>query len=170
MIRAVIALALVLSHAMAFAADIDVDLLPNPLSTARPGQWVQYRINTLFGVAEQKQTLVKVDGQGAERVFTIKSEMTVDNEVVDERTDSITYEQAMAEQDSALEDAENVTINSETITFKDITLDCVVVAFLQDGKQCRLLMSDRIPLVGMVRMDVEGMDEPAMELMDFGQN
>lgn len=156
--------------ATGFATAAETETLPNPLRTAHVGQWVRYRINTLFGQAEQKQTLLKIEGEGEDRIFTIKSEMAIDEEHVDERTDSITYEQALAEQESALEDATNVSMKNVTYEFNGEKFDSVLVEFLQEGKKCRLQLSESVPLVGMLRLEIEGVDEPVMELIDFGQN
>lgn len=164
------ALALAFMVILGAATAAETQTLPNPLRTAHPGQWVRYRINTLFGHAEQKQTLLKIDGEGDERIFTIKSEMAIDDEHVDERIDNITYEQALSEQESALEDATNISVKNASSEFNGTILDSILVEFHQDDKKCRLLLSEAVPLVGMIRLEIEGMDEPAMELIDFGQN
>lgn len=168
--KLVTALALAVIFWFGAAAAAETATLPNPLRTAHPGQWVRYRINTLFGHAEQKQTLLKIDGEGDDRIFTIKSEMIIDNEPVDERTDSITYEQALAEQESALEDASGISMKSEVSELNGTKFESLRIEFHQDGKKCRLILSDSIPLVGMVRLEIEGTDDPVMELLDFGQN
>lgn len=143
--------------------------LPNPLKNAKAGQWVHYRVNTLFGTADQKQTLVGVDGEGDDRVLSIKTEMSIDDEVVDERTDAITYGAAMEEQERALSESENVRVSNTSVDFKGTKMDAVRVEFIQDEQRCVLIMSDQIPLVGMIRMEIEGQDEPVMELLDFGE-
>lgn len=157
------------ASAVASAASADTATLPNPLKDVKAGQWVVYRINTLFGAAEQKQTVENVEGVGDERVFTIKTEMSIEDELVDERTDNITYKQAMEEQDKALAEAEDVDIANTQVDVKGAKMDAVQVSFSQDGTKCTLFLSERVPLVGMIRMEVEGMDEPAMELLDFGE-
>lgn len=143
--------------------------LPNPLKDAKVGQWVQYRINTLFGTADQKQTLVGIEGEGDERVLTIKSEMSIDDELVDERTDAITYKQALEEQEKALADSGEVSVKNVSLEFKGNTYDVVEVDFIQDEKHCVLYLSEKVPLVGMIRMTMEGQDGPVMELVDFGE-
>ncbi len=154
----------------AAAGDADAAAtLPNSLENAKAGQWVLYRINTLFGMADQKQTLVAVDGEGDDRVLIIKSEMSIDGELVDERTDSITYSQAVEEQETALAEAENLRIGRASIDFRGTPLDAVRVDFVQDGNACVLYLSEKVPLVGMICMTVEGQDGPSMELLDFGE-
>jgi len=143
--------------------------LPNPLKNAKAGQWVHYRMNTLFGTADQKQTLVGIEGEGDDRVLSIKSEMTIDDEIVDERTDAITYRAAMDEQERALSEAENVQITTTTADFKGAKMNAVQMDFVQEGKRCVLILSEDVPLIGMIRMEVEGQEEPAMELLDFGE-
>jgi hypothetical protein len=143
--------------------------LPNSLKNARAGQWVRYRINTLFGAADQKQTLLRIDGEGDDRVLTIKSEMSIDDEIVDERTDSITYRQAVEEQEKALDEAEGIRIENASIDFRGTPMDAARVDFVQDGNACVLYLSEKVPLVGMIRMTVEGEEGPSMELLDFGE-
>lgn len=145
-----------------------IESLPNSLKNARVGQWVRYRIVTLFGTADQKQTLVGIDGEGDDRVLTIKSEMTIDDELVDERTESITYRQAVEEQERALAEAEGIRIERETVDFEGTALDAARVEFVQDGNACVLYLSETVPIVGMIRMTVEGLEGPSMELIDFG--
>lgn len=163
--------ALALTAASVVAADAapDIASLPNPLKNAKVGQWVVYRINTLFGIADQKQTLLGIEGEGDERVLTIKSEMTIDDELVDERTDAITYKQAIEEQERALRDAEQLRIASATLEFKGTRYDVVEVDFVQDGKRSVLYLSEKVPLVGMVRLTTEDQEEPVMALIDFGE-
>lgn len=143
--------------------------IPNPLRNVKPGQWVQYRINTLFGLAEQKQTVVSIQGEGDERLLTIKSEMSIDGEVVDEQEETVTYKAALREQEESLKDAEKVEIFAVQTDVKGEQIPAVRVDFTQDGQSCHLYMSERIPLVGMIRLLIDGMDDPAMELIDFGE-
>ena len=143
--------------------------MPNPLKNLKAGQWVHYRINTLFGIAEQKQTVVSVQGEGDDRLITIKSEMSIDGEVVDEQEDTVTFKAALQEQEESLNEAENVEYFAVQTDVKGEQIPAVRVDFTQDGQTCHLYMSERIPLVGMIRLLVDGMDEPAMELLDFGE-
>lgn len=171
---AAFALAAFVSAASAFAVAApllagDAPPLPNSLKNARVGQWVVYRINTLFGTADQKQTITAIDGEGDDRVLTIKSEMSIDGEPVDERTDSVTYLQAAREQEEALAGAENIRVKNDAIEFKGAPMDAARVDFVQDGNDCVLYLSEKVPLVGMIRMTVEGQDGPSMELLDFGE-
>ncbi len=153
----------------AVAGDSAVAALPNPLKHVQPGQWVVYRIQTLFGELIQKQTVLDVAGQGDERTFTIKTEMSVDDEVMDERTDTVTYERALEEQEEALKQAGNVDIAARKISFKGRDIDAVEVSFTDgEGQKCRLYLSENVPLVGVIRMEIEGQEEPSMELVDFG--
>ncbi len=168
MLAALILVAATAVAAGAEAAAPDLAALPKPLKDARVGQWVQYRIITLFGSAEQKQTLMGIEGEGDERVLTIKSEMTIDDELVDERTDAITYKQALEEQERALRDSGQIRIKNAALDFKGGRYDVVEVDFVQDDKRCVLYLSEKVPLIGMIRMTMEEREEPVMELVDFG--
>lgn len=164
-----IMLLLFLAASPAAAADDDVAAMPTPLKNAVAGQWVQYRVNTLFGSVDQKQTLVDIQGDGDDRVLTIKTEISVDEELMDERTDSVTLGQALKEQEDALAEAQNLSARAVSIEFKGRKLDAVEIRYTQDGEQCVLHLSNDVPIVGLITMEVEGMSEPAMELLDFGE-
>ncbi len=153
----------------AAAADSVLATLPNPLKHLQPGQWVVYRIQTLFGELNQKQTVLDVAGSGDERTFTVKTEMSVDGEVMDERTDTVTYLRALEEQEEALKQAGDVGVADKKISFKGRDIDAVEVTFTDgEGRKCHLYLSENVPLVGVIRMEIEGEDEPSMELVDFG--
>lgn len=166
----VLAMNLVLVAAVAVAAETvqpDISLLPNPLDKVQPGQWVQYRILTAFGHIIQKQSVVSVSGAGEERIITVKTEMSMDDELVDERTDTITYRRAMEEQMASLQDTENLAITATTIDLKGRTVDAVKVEFTDEDKKCTLILTENVPFAGMVSLEIEDMEEPAMELVDF---
>ncbi len=164
-----VALTLVLSTFAAAAADAAVPDIPNPLATVRPGQWVAYRHTTEFGTADQKQTVLAVDGEGDDRVISIESVMTIEDEMVDERTETITYGVIMEEQRKALADAVGLTVTSVVIPFKGRDLPGVRVEFDTEAGRFTLLLSDLVPLSGVIRMEEEGVDTPVMELLDFGE-
>ncbi len=166
----VLAMSLVLVAAAAVSADTaqpDVSLLPNPLNKVQPGQWVQYRILTAFGHIIQKQSVLDVSGAGEERIITVKTEMSMDDELVDERTDTITYRRAMEEQMASLQGTENLSITATTIPLKGQNVAAAKVEFTDDGKKCTLILTEAVPFAGMVSLEVDDMDEPAMELIDF---
>ncbi len=153
----------------AHAADSALAALPNPLKHVQPGQWVVYRIQTMFGEINQKQTILDIAGSGDERTFTIKTEMGIDGEIMDERTDTVTYQRALEEQEEALKQAGDVSISDKKITFKGRDIEAVEVVFTdEEGQKCRLYLSENVPLVGVIRMEIDGAEEPAMELVDFG--
>lgn len=151
----------------ALAADIDD--LPNPLATVRVGQWLEYRHNTAFGSAEQRQKITAVVGEGDDKVITTESVMTMDGEVVDEREESITYGAAMEQQRESLKGVEGLAISPTSIEVKDKTVNGVRVDFTQDEMRFSLYLSDTVPITGVVRMEVEGAEEPVLELIDFGE-
>ncbi|MCD8140774.1 MAG: hypothetical protein LUE17_13520 [Planctomycetaceae bacterium] len=153
----------------AAAAEAGTPEIPNPLATVRPGQWVRYRHSTMYGVAEQKQTVLAVSGDGDERVISIESVMAIEGETVDERTDTITYGAIMEEQRSALADAADLTVTPMIIPFNGRDLPGVRVEFANVDGRFRLVLSDLVPLSGVIRMEEEGEDEPVMELLDFGE-
>lgn len=162
--------AAILALALAPAAlAADIDQLPNPLANVKVGQWLEHRHNTAFGSAEQKQRITAVVGEGDDKVITAESVMTMDGEVVDEREESITYGAATEQQRDSLKDAEGLVITPVAIEVKDTTVDGVRVDFVQDETRFSLYLSDSIPITGVVRMEVEGMEEPVLELLDYGE-
>ena len=142
--------------------------LPNPLKNVKPGQWARYRVNTLFGVAEQKQTVVSVEGDGDDRVITIKTEMSLDDEVVDEREEATTYRKLLDEQAAALEEVENAVAAPCETTLAGTTVSAVSVTYAQDGQKYTLFLSENIPLAGVIRLEAEDAEEPVVEIIDFG--
>lgn len=150
-----------------FSADLDA--LPNPLTSMRVGQWVRYRHVSFLMEVEETRTVVGMDGEGDERVIRIESVTTMDGEVVDERVESATYAQALAEQRRSLEDAVDAAVQPVELEIKGATVDGVRVDFTQDGSRYSLYMSERIPVTGVLRMEVEGEEGPVLELLDFGE-
>lgn len=154
--------------ASAFAAGADALRLPNPLRHVAAGQWVRYRLNTLFGVAEQKHTVLGVDGSGDDALITIKTETILDGETVDEREVVSTYRKILDDQASALDDAENPSAEPCDTEACGATFPAVAVRYTREGQNYTLFLSDEIPLAGVVRLVMEGTEDPVMELIDFG--
>lgn len=147
----------------------DAPELPNPLRRLRAGQWALYRVNTLFGAAEQKQTVTAVSGEGDGRIVTIKTEIRLDDEVVDEREEASTYGKLLSDQTAALDDAENPSAEHCETEAGGATVAATAVRYTQDGKQYTLFLSEEIPLSGVIRLVEEGTEEPVVELIDFGE-
>lgn len=162
-----VVLAIIIAAAASAADAADVEL-PNPLRNVAAGQWVRYRVNTLFGTAEQKQTVVAVTGGGDEAVITIRTEVSLDGEVMDEREEATTYRKLLDEQAAALDGAENRSSAGTEAEIGGATFDAVAVSYTQDGQKYTLLLSGDVPLAGVVRLVAEGAEEPVVELIDFG--
>ncbi|MCD8351073.1 MAG: hypothetical protein LUC93_10735 [Planctomycetaceae bacterium] len=168
-LRACILFYIVFSTVFAAAVAADVPPLPNSLATVRPGQWVRYRHRTEYGVADQKQAILAVEGEGDDQVISIESVMTIEDEIVDERTETVTYGVAMEEQRRALADAADLTVTPVVIPFNGRDLPGVRVEFRTSEGRFSLLLSDLVPLSGVIRMEEDGVDEPVMELLEFGE-
>jgi hypothetical protein len=147
----------------------DAPALPNPLRNVRAGQWARYRVNTLFGTAEQRQTVVAVSGNGDEAVITIRTEMSLDGEIVDEREEAATYAKLLAEQAAALDGTENQSVSEREIPVAGASIPAVAVRYTQDGEEYTLFLSEDIPLAGVIRLVREGSGEPVVELIDYGE-
>ena len=143
--------------------------LPNPLENAKAGQWVQVRMQTMFGPMEQKQTVLGVQGEGDERVVTLKAEYIDDGEVVDSKEDSISINMAREEQNEVLRNAAEVEYTDVKVDLKGESVDATRVTFTQEGERYTLYLCDRVPVVGMIRLEVEGMEEPGLMVVDFGE-
>lgn len=151
----------------AAAPAADTSLLPNPLKDAKAGQWVSYKVMIMGVEAEQKQSIAKVTGEGDDRVFTMKVEILVDGTVMQSEETDLSYRDAVAEQLSAFDDQE-ADIQPTEVEIKGEVVKGVVVAFTQEDMNCKLFLSEYVPVAGIVKMEVEGLDEPVMELADFG--
>lgn len=167
-VLSVFVVALAVSAAAWAAEDAPVSQLPNSLKSVKAGQWARYRVNTLFGVAEQKQTVVDVSGTGDDRLVTIRTEMSLDDEIVDSREETATYRKLLDDQAAALEEIDNVAIAPCETALGTITVPGVEIGYTRDGLKYTLRLSETIPLAGVIRLEAEGAEEPLVELIDFG--
>ncbi len=151
------------------AADAPPDL-PNPLLRLRAGQWTRYRVHTLFGEAEQRQTVVSTAGEGDDRLVRIRTEMSLDGEVVDEREETSTYAKLLSEQSAALEGAEETTVEACEVTVGGVTFAATAVRYTQDGMRYALFLSGDVPLAGVLLLTAGDGETPVMELLDFGED
>lgn len=157
---------LLFASQIAFAANAP---LPNPLSTVREGQWVSYKVVLMGMEAEQRQSIVGVTGTGDDRILTMKVEILLDGQVVQSDEHKVTYQNAVAEQLRAFDDSPDTIVTATRVMVKDREVDGVRVDFVEDGLACKLFLSESVPVVGIVRMEIEGFDGPVMELLDFGE-
>lgn len=166
--RRLLVAALLLVSALSAAA---ADALPNPLKNIKVGQWVEYRIYTPDGDITRKQTLTAIDGEGDDRVLTFKISLHFEGEPLDEGEQQITYGAAVKEQEDSMNGADGVTVTKVKTAMPGSgeEIDAVLVTFVQEDTRFSLYMSEDIPIVGMVKMMVDGMEEPAMELIGFGE-
>ena len=162
--------AFVLALALASAAPaVDLGDLPNPLATVRVGQWLHYFNNTTFGPAVQKQRVISVEGEGDDMIITTENIMIIDDEVVDERTESLTYGAALQQQRDSLAEAADLVVTPVQIEVKGRMVDGFRVDFTQEEARFSLYLADVVPITGVVRMEMEGEEAPLLELIDFGE-
>ena len=145
----------------------EMEKLPNPLKNAKEGQWVTYIM--MDGQAEQTQTLVKIEGTGDDRKLTMKIELKVDGQLQDTQEQTISYKDAVQEQQTAFDDNPDAKISPAKMEVKGAEVDGMVIEFAQEGMECKLFLSDAVPVVGIVKMEVKGMPGLMMELKDFGE-
>lgn len=167
---AVVLPALLLAALGLSARAADASNIPNPLKNIKEGQWAELRISTPEGDLIRKQTLLSIEGEGGDRVLTFMISLHLDGELVDEGEQQITYDAAMAEQERSLAGAEDMTIsNVKAVLPGGAEVDAVLVSFTQDDTRFSLYLTESVPIVGLVKMLVDGIEEPVMELIGFGE-
>lgn len=159
-----LALLVAVSFGAARAAETGVTI-PNRLLTAVKGEWVLYSSQQNYG---QKQTITDIEEKDGDKVFTILTELLVDDQVVQKKEDRFSLKAAIAEQEEMLaSEGPSLKLSTESEKVKDKDVQVVVVEYTGEGGDVvRSYLSDAIPVTGMLRIEING--EPLMDLKDFG--
>lgn len=160
---------LLLALACVGANALDSTALPNPLKNVKEGQWVVYKVLLMGIEAEQKQSIVAIEGEGEERVLTMKIDVLMDGEVVQSDEQKVTYSEAVREMLGSFDDAKDAVFTAVKAQVGEREIDAVQVDFTEDGVKCLLQLSESVPIVGIVKMEIEGFDGTVMEVVDFGE-
>lgn len=151
-----VALFAVATAAMASAADYSK--IPDPLENAKVGQWVSHKMSTGM---EQKQTIVDIQGEGDERVITMKMEMSQGEMKLPAQEMKISVKEVKANEAAAREQATDVKISETTIDVGGKTYNVVLVENNVDGNVSKLYLSKDVPVTGIVKMEL---DNPMMPI------
>lgn len=143
----------------------DFSKIPNAIEKAKAGQWASYKA---MGGMEQKQSITAVKGSGEDMVVTIKTEMSMAGQAMPPQEQEIALKGAKEMQQEAWKNNPNTKITEETITVNGKSFDTVVVETTQEGMSVKIYMSEKVPVTGIVKMEMQGMPGPVMELVDFG--
>lgn len=152
---------------MSLAGAVDYAQLPNPLKIVRVGQWASYPVSWEESEGVQKDTLVAIEGDGDARVLKTTREIIVDGKVVESEERTFTYSEAVADLHSLFDEAEDATASPVKYDVNGREIDCVLVTFTDGSTECKLYLSEEIPLTGIVRFEVEGLDKPIMAVKGF---
>lgn len=153
----------VLAFGLALAADFSK--IPNALENAQVGQWVAY---TSMGGTEQKQSIVKIEGEGEERVITIKTEITMGGQTVQETENAIAMKDVKEQQKAAWEADPDVKITDTTVSAGGKDYKAVLIETTNEGVVTKLYMSADVPVTGIVQMESSMLPGPIMVIKDFG--
>ena len=147
---------------------MDASELPNPLRNCQIGQWVLYKIQIMGVEAEQKQSIIAIEGTGDDRFLTMRVEILVEGLVAESEAERVSYKDAVAELRSAFKDNPDARFERVTMQVKGQDVDAVKVSYVDEGIENRIYLSEVVPIVGIVKLEVESEEGAVMELIDFG--
>ncbi len=157
-------IALALFFMMGVAGAFDAIELPNPADNLDVGQWASYSI---MG-ATQKQTVVKIEGEGDERMVTIAFESFMDDQTNRiERVISVM--DLMPDSENLL--ADGTAVSRETRTIGGREIDVIVLSADGEDGLSKLVVSHAVPISAVVSMEVGGAEGMGvvMQLTDFSE-
>lgn len=149
--------------AVAMAADFGK--IPDAMKNVKAGQWVSYKT---MGGMDQKQSIVAVKGEGENMVVTLKTEISMAGQTMPAQEIDIPLKGAKEKQQEAWKNAPDTKITEEKITVNGVPYDAVVVQTVQEGMSIKIFMSEKVPVTGIIKMEMQDMPAPVMELIDFG--
>lgn len=146
------------------AVSADTVAIPNRLEKARKGEWVVY--SAMGGITE-KQTIVEIEELDGDRQFTISSELSIGDEIVQAEEVAYSLSQADRENVELVQGENTVSVTTKRETVRGREIDVVVVETIEDGDTFLTVISDAIPVSGLVRIEANGVS--VIEVEDFGE-
>lgn len=143
----------------------DFSKVPDATKNMKVGQWVTYKI---MGGMEQKQSVTAIEGEGDDRIITLKMETMMNGQALSTNEQKINLKDSKAQEAKAREENPNVEITEETVTVAGKTFNAVVLSAKMEGVESKTYMSADVPVTGLIKMEVSGMGT-MMELVDFGE-
>ena len=135
--------------------------IPNRIGQAKVGEWVSY---SLSNDMQRKFTVLGFEEKAGGRHVTIRSETLMNKVVIKESETShpVSNANIMLRKYA---DA-NLTQRNDTIEVKGEPLDVIIVSGVKDGLPFTIYTSGKIPVFGLVRMDLMG--EEFFSVHEFG--
>lgn len=145
----------------------DFSKIPSAIDKAKVGQWATY---TAVGGIEQKQSIIAVKGSGDDMVVTVKTEMSMAGQAMPAQEQEISLKAAKEMQQEAWKNNPDTKITEESVTVNGKSYDAIVVETVQEGMSVKIYMSEKVPVTGVIKMEMDMQGEPTsiMELVDFG--
>lgn len=160
----VAAMFVLMSLNASFAADFSK--IPDATKNAKVGQWVAY--NAMGGMT-QKQTITKIEGEGDDRVLTIKMEVMMGENVVQESEMQISLRESKAQQEAAIKADPDFKISDVKVNAAGKEIDAVLIESTTGGITTKMYMSEKIPVGGIVKVESSAMPQPLMEVKEYGE-
>lgn len=160
-----VAFAVMLGAGAAMAAD---DLVPNPLATAKIGEWAQYKVPNDY---IQKLTVISREGEGPDAMVTVRIDDIYDGEVVATREISQDAGEPMSPPRLPDDPGIKVTIEKKDAVVKGATLAATVVLVDkeyegEDAEKSEWWVASEIPVFGIIKKVTDG--ETVFEILDYG--
>ncbi|MCD8349790.1 MAG: hypothetical protein LUC93_04180 [Planctomycetaceae bacterium] len=145
---------------------VDFSKIPDTTKNAKVGQWATY--STAAGMS-QKQTITEITGEGDDRVFTVRLDIMMGDNVI-QSTDTVTsLRESKAQQAAAMEADPDVKITDVKVNAAGKEIDAVLVEFVAGGITTKMYMSEEIPVGGIVKIESSAMAQPLMEITGYGE-
>lgn len=151
---------------LGFAQAADFSKIPNALKDAKEGQWVSY---TSMGGMEQKQSITKIEGEGDERVITVKTEIIMGGNAIQSSETAVSLKDAKAAQEEAWKADPDVKISETKVTAGGKDYNAVLIESTVEGATTKLYMSEEIPVSGIIKIETSAMPGPIMEVKEFNK-
>lgn len=144
---------------------LDLSEIPNAFDNIKAGQWVTYKI---MGGGTQKQSVVKAEGKGRDAKFTVKYE-SPGLEGMPTQEQEFTAAKILGDLENGLKNATDVKMSKTKITVNGKEYDVTMVESDEGGMKTKAYLSNVIPVTALVKMEMEGLDGPLMELLEYGE-
>ena len=139
--------------------------IPNRLLYVEKGEWVLYLSQENHS---RKETVVDIEEKNGDRMITVLHELLIDEQVVQQREEVFSLNGVLREQEEMWsEDRPELSLSQGLEQFNGEDIEVVVVQYAgPDGVVVRSFLSDRIPVTGILKVEVAG--DLYMEVSDFG--
>lgn len=144
----------------------DFSKIPDASKNLKVGQWARYKV---MGGIENKQEITAIEGEGDDRVVTLKMDLSMGGNVLQSEEHKMPVKQLPGQDMASREDHEGVEIRDESVTVNGKTYDAVAVVVKNEGNEITTYLSKDVPITGIVKSDITGVGT-VMELIDCGEN